>query len=422
MSAAVRSDAAVDTPVAIEADHVQMVGYHDLAGRPGLKLAVHDAGGRRYLYVGSLYEPGWSVLDVTDAANPTLESFIAGPANTWTLQVQAADGLLVTGYEVPRPGWTDSVEGALAGVQLWDLTADPLHPPPLGRFETGGTGCHRNFYNGGDVVALATNLPGFVHRLPVFVDISDRSAPREISRWWWPGQQLDAPGANPDGVYLHGPVHIEGDRAYLSYGQVGMVVLDVSDLARPELVTHVSFGDLGSRRPGCHSVVPVPGSDLVIVNSEAHQDHAGDVDPLNFTFVLRRFADDDYRVISSFPMPRPASDLPYRNYYDKGGRFGPHNQHHSQHHPLHAITGDLVFMTYFNAGLRVFSIEDPMMPVEVGCFVPDDPPLRRGPKPDALVTQFEDVLVDDRGIVYCTDKNRGVFLLRYDGFDGAARS
>jgi hypothetical protein len=31
----------------------------------------------------------------------------------------------------------------------------------------------------------------------------------------------------------------------------------------------------------------------------------------------------------------------------------------------------------------------------------------------SLVTQLEDVIVDARGYVYCTDKNHGVFVLRY---------
>jgi hypothetical protein len=70
-------------------------------------------------------------------------------------------------------------------------------------------------------------------------------------------------------------------------------------------------------------------------------------------------------------------------------------------------------MTYFNAGLRVFDISDPLQPTEVAYFVPDDPPVRQGPKPDKLVTQFEDVLVDHRGYVFCTDKNRGLFVIEH---------
>jgi sugar lactone lactonase YvrE len=33
--------------------------------------------------------------------------------------------------------------------------------------------------------------------------------------------------------------------------------------------------------------------------------------------------------------------------------------------------------------------------------------------PTSLVTQIEDVVVDRRGYIYCTDKNHGLFVLRY---------
>lgn len=189
-----------------------------------------------------------------------------------------------------------------------------------------------------------------------------------------------------------------------------MVVLDISDIDNPTLVDRVSFGDLGSRRPGCHSVIPVQGTDLFVVNSEAHQDKEGQIDPLNYTFVVKA---DGYAhtVISAFPMPRPTPGLGYRNYYEKGGRFGPHNQHHNQGQSILAPNDTTVYMAWFNAGLRIFDISDPFMPEEVGFYVPDDPTVRHGPKPDRLVTQFEDVLVDDRGVIFCTDKNRGLFVI-----------
>lgn len=72
-------------------------------------------------------------------------------------------------------------------------------------------------------------------------------------------------------------------------------------------------------------------------------------------------------------------------------------------------------MAYFKAGLHVFDIADPHVPVETGWFVPEDPTERRGTLPSTLVTQFEDVFVDARGYIYCTDKNHGLFVLRTVG-------
>ena len=74
---------------------------------------------------------------------------------------------------------------------------------------------------------------------------------------------------------------------------------------------------------------------------------------------------------------------------------------------------NLVFLTYFNAGLRIVDIADARLPREVGYFVPPDPATRRGPQPSRLVPQSEDVVVDARGVIYVTDKNHGVYVLRY---------
>jgi hypothetical protein len=50
-----------------------------------------------------------------------------------------------------------------------------------------------------------------------------------------------------------------------------------------------------------------------------------------------------------------------------------------------------------------------------GWFIPPQPSKRAGPLPRDLVTQSEDVLVDTRGYVYVTDKQWGLWILRYTG-------
>lgn len=399
----------MNTPGVLECSGFRLVGYSDLHGRPAFKLATQQAGGRRYLYTGHFWHRGWSIVDVTDPAAPTAVNFVEGPPDTWSLQVQVADGTMVTSLEAPSEGW--GVEPGLPyeeGALIWDVATDPENPVLLGRYRTGGRGTHRNFYAGGDLAVMAANPAGFEGNIPVFVDISDPARPKEISRWWWPGQHVAAGEVPEYGAYLHGPAHVQGGRAYLGYGRVGMVVLDVTDVARPELVARVSFGDLGGRL-GCHSAVPLGDRGLVVANSEAIKEGAGDA--LNYAFVVEENG-DDYRIASFLPLPEPVPGLGYSSYYEKGGRFGPHNQHHYQGNPHHAEDPYTVVMTYFNAGLRRYDLTDPNVPRQTGFFVPDDPAERRGPKPSRLVTQFEDVLVDDRGIIFCTDKNHGIFVLQ----------
>jgi hypothetical protein len=126
------------------------------------------------------------------------------------------------------------------------------------------------------------------------------------------------------------------------------------------------------------------------------------------------------RMISIFPVPVPPSGEPYTNFCDKGGRFGPHNTNLEYHLPDVKKQADLIYLTYFNAGLRIFNIKDPRLTKEVGWFIPPTPPKRLGPLPAKLVTQTEDVLVDTRGNIYITDKQWGLFVLRYTGPDEPA--
>ena len=398
-------------PGVAEQKGFDLVGYSDLEARPAFKLAVQQVDDRWYLYTGHFWHQGWSVVDVTDPTSPSVVNFVPGPVDTWTLQIQVADGIMVTSLEGPSEGWgippgLPHEEGAL----IWDVATDPLKPALLGRYRTGGRGTHRNFYAGGDIAVMAANPAGFAGNIPVLVDLSDPARPREVSRWWWPGQHV-AGGEEPThGAYLHGPAHVQGTRAYLGYGGAGMVVLDISDVTRPALVARVSFGDLGSNL-GCHTALPLGDRGLVVANSEAIKEGAGDA--LNYAFVIEENG-DDFRIASFLPLPEPSDGLPYRSYYEKGGRFGPHNQHHYQGNPAHGDDPDTVLLTYFNAGLRRFDVSDPLVPRETGFFVPEDPAQRRGTKPSDLVTQFEDVLVDSRGYVYCTDKNHGLFVLQQD--------
>lgn len=71
--------------------NVEFVGFHDLDGMPGFKMAIRCLKKRWYLYVANLRHPGWSILDGTDPAKPNLLKFISGPENTFTIQVQVAE-------------------------------------------------------------------------------------------------------------------------------------------------------------------------------------------------------------------------------------------------------------------------------------------------------------------------------------------
>lgn len=418
-------------PEPLEARNVSLAGFHDLNGRPPFKIALQEVDGRLYLYLAHFFFSGWSIVDVTDPTEPALEAHIEGPANTTTKQVQVADGLMITSLERPSAGYgpvddpMDPDEPYEEGAYVWDVS-DPTDPTRLSHYRTGGVGTHRNFYDGGDYAYMVAWPDAFEKSMLTVVDVSDPESPEEVGRWWWPGQ---GPDEEPtERFYFHGPAYVQGERAYLSYGRVGAVTLDVSDPTEPSLVNRLPISPgLGSRL-GVHSYIPVPDTDLAVVNTEAIEETSplADGEPLNFTFLVNIADERDPgfdeagrtvgpKVISSVSMPTPEPELPYDNYYEKGGRFGPHNQHHPHESGPRFESSDLLVMTYFNAGLRIFDIADPLALSEVGHYVPEDPERRIGTRPSSdLVSHFEDVVVDSRGYIYCSDANHGLFILESD--------
>ena len=390
------------------AQNVEVLGYHDLEGRPAFKLAMQEVNGRWYLYLAHLWHRGWSVLDVTDPTTPQLVTYIPGPENTWTIQIQVAEGKMITALERIAPGWGGVDGQAFAeGFFIFDVS-EPTKPRRIGHFQTGSTGTHRNFYDGGNFIHAAAGAPGMAGKIYRIVDIADPAKPREVGQFSLPEQ---ASGAATSGLKfsLHGPAHIEGTRAYLPYGDGGAIILDISELSRPRMVSQLAFRGITATQ-GIHTFLPLPRRRIALVNDEAIREN-GD-ENLNMAGVVDISNESQLRLISLFPLPEPPAETGLNNFYEKGGRFGPHNQHHPNHQACLEERDDMAYLTYFNAGLRIYDIRDPRAPKEIAYFIPPDPKTRIGTKPSQLVAQTEDVLVDRRGCVYISDKNQGIYILK----------
>jgi hypothetical protein len=395
------------------AQNVRVVAYSEVDGRPPFKLAIQESGGRWYLYMGHLWHRGWTIMDVTDPSSPQVVRFIEGPSNTWTIQMDVADGKMITALERMPPNWGgDPTSPFEEGVLIWDL-ADPTDPVLLGHFHTGGSGTHRDGYYGGPYVHLAAGMPGYAGNIYVIIDITDPAVPVEVGRWWVPGQHV-AGGETPQpAVSLHGPPYVEGNLAYLPYGAAGLVILDVSNVAHPTLVGQLDFSPPFLGNIGLHSTLPLSTRNIAIANSESIAEDCNE--PLNHASLVDMANPARPTLLSLFPLPVPPPGSPYANFCEKGGRFGPHNINQHFHSPFVQKSDRLVYLTYFNAGLRIYDISDARTPREVGWFVPPDPVHRYGPLPTTLVEQTEDVLVDSRGYIYVTNKNQGLWILRFTG-------
>lgn len=429
-------------PPGAYAHNVEAVGYSDLDHRPAFKMAIREVKGRWYLYTGHFWDRGWSIVDVTDPARPEVVKFVAYPGdNTWTLQMDLSGDTMITALEKPFVIFGGDPDAAFGeGVLIWDI-ADPVNPKQLGHFRTGGNGTHRNLYPGGRYMHLAAGMPGYRGNIYVIVDISDRANPREAGRWWVPGQhvaggetfgaELAAAVKNTSGqahtgclcgafcasagedVSLHGPAYVAGDLAYLPYGAAGMVVLDISDVSKPKQIGCLSFSPPFHSRFGVHSVLPVPERGIAFANSENVTYERG---PMHHASIVDISNPREPFLLSLLPEPVPPEGAPYADFTTRGGWRGPHNINHHQHHPDVQKQGDLFYIAHFNAGLRVYDVSNTRLPREVGYFIPPDPTRRYGPMPeDKLVAQTEDVVVDRRGYIYITDKNQGLWILRYTG-------
>jgi hypothetical protein len=407
-------------PSGWEASNMKPIGYSDLNGHEAFKMAIKHVGDRWYLYMGHFVANGWTIVDVTDPTDPKVAKFIPGPTPTSAGQVDLHGNLMITALQ-DRAGYGgDPNKKVIEGVLLWDIS-NPLGPEQLAWWKTGATGTHRDGYPGGKYAYLSAGMPGYKGQILVILDVSDPKNPKEAGRWWLPGQKEGEPPL-PGPIYgFHGPAFIDGTTAYLGYSP-DIVILDISEISNPKLIGKLTMSPPFGTNIPVHDVMPIPGRNLLF----AHAEGTGGGDAPNgppacqgalFLNGLVDIQDPTKpKLISQFPTPVPPTDAPYTDFCNKGGRFGPHNVNILQHNPDVERQGDLIYETYFNAGLRVFNIKDARLPKEVGWFIPPTPTVRRMPAPyDKLVSSTEDVLVDTRGNIYISNRQWGLFIIKYTG-------
>ncbi|MBI4888191.1 MAG: hypothetical protein HY824_13945 [Acidobacteria bacterium] len=404
-------------PAGAFAGNVEVVSFTDVSGHIPFKMSIHQAGGRWYMYAAAQDDRGWSVLDITDPARPIVLNWIPGPANTRTVQVDIAEGRMITGLEQSQRGGDTNPSAPFDdGVLIWSLE-DPVHPRLLGQYKTGGgLGTHRNGYYGGRYMHLAAGMRGYAGNIYVIVDISDPAHPLEVSRWAPPEMKLADPNAQntawPHGMGLHGPPLVVGNLVYLGF-DTQLVVLDISDIRHPNEVGALRFDPPYHGLFSVHTVLPYPNRQIAVTTSEG-----GCADGPSQTSSLDIADPAKVKVLSFFPTPVPPPGAPYRNFCERSAGFGAHNVNMLFHNPNVDRADNIVYMTYTNAGLRVFDISDARLPREIGYFVPPSPARREGaaaPGGENDVSNGADVIVDTRGYIYMSDRSQGIWVLRYTG-------
>lgn len=368
----------------------RLIGHSDLNGH-GDGMQVMPLGDVLYVAHFGPSGKGTTILDVSDPTGPRVVRQWDAPPGSHTHKVQVANGLLMTNHELFRGDGPAPV-----GMAIYDLT-DPFDPRRVGFIDTGGRGVHRIVYEGGDLAYISATPEGYTGRIWMIVDVSDPTHPTEVGRWWWPGmwraggETMELP-ANEEWLVHHAMVH--GDRAYLGFWNGGMVVIDISELSAPKTVSRLGWDEGGHT----HTCLPLPDRNLVVVTDEAISEgcQEGDRHMVRIVDVTNERA----------PFVRSICPVPEGDFCERGLRFGAHCLHENR--PNSYRSQDLLFVTYFNAGLRVYDTSDADEPVEVGHWIPECPP-------NQLAAQINDVYVSDDLTVYTTDRiNGGVYILEPD--------
>jgi hypothetical protein len=400
-------------PATRYADNLRLIGHHTLDGAPntGEGLAMKIApDGRRFLYVAGVHAPmAMSILDVTDPAAPEL---------VWQLPCAhdevRGNCLTLSGDTLLLANQTDRVGMEPAGFFVFDISR-PDRPEQMGFFDSSGPhskGVHFVAMMDGRYAHIASGAADFEpnhpadHQFYMIVDLADRSAPREVGRWWVPGQRKGEAPLVRHPVFDHAfrahhtlSFPQRPDRAYLGYIDAGIVILDIADKANPKLVTRVDYHP--PMNGFTHTVVPLFDRELLLVTEEALK--AENDWPKRYWLVDHRM-ETNLVMMSSFPVPAGFDD-----WQREGGRIGAHNIHENHPEPGSATLVNTCVATWFSAGIRIYDIRDPFTPKEIAGFVPETPGGQKG-------CRINDVFVDNRGIIYAGDRiNGGIYILEYDG-------
>ena len=435
-----QSTAAAQAPAGAKAEskNVELVGQDALQGRSAYQPIIKKQGDRYVAYIGEHagealnpltgnVEPnGTSIVDVTDPRNPRYLHHI--PAHDGQDSAQMAQ--VCAGSDLPkgdpgkfyllRPNGTD-------GHEVYDVT-DPAAPTHVSTLVDGLVDTHKNWWECSTGIAyVVSGVPGWnVPRMMQIFDLSDPANPVHIRDFGLPGSQ---PGEDPAGrrlTEMHEPLVLDG-KVYVGYGTSANGVLQILD--NEELL----HGDFDPTRPtdedleepqiarldwpdfqGVHTAIPMLGMNI------PELDDFADGNPRDFVAVVNESTSNECAEMHQFvhmtditdvahPIVTSTYRVPEGNFCERGGRFGSHSTQWNltDGHYYKRI----IWVSYFNAGVRGLDIRDPYHPVEVAHFIPavTDNTVPTGGK---TVIQTNNVEVDDRGFVYIVDRaNTGMHIL-----------
>ena len=355
----------------------------------------------KYAYVGHQHRvQGTTILDIDDPRKPKIVSTLM-PNHPWSHshKVRVVGDLMLVNSEFERgPGQRgDYPDG---GFRIYDIK-DRTTPKLITFVKTHGKGVHR-FDCDENYAYISTEMEGFVGNILVIYDIRNPSKPEG-------GFALVDEGTNVAAGDTPHPKHAEhrlhhamrcGTEMYAGCWMSGIAIIDVSDIRAPRTLSHFEYD------PPCpeptHTFLKVPhsiGGKRIAVSTEEERTHRG-ADTGKPHAPLRTWDVSDPaqpKLLHTYYLPESATPYPA----DKV-RFGTHQLRER------VDTDNLIYVTWFAGGLRIFDIGDPANPKERGYFIPK-------PGDGVAAPLTNDVVKDHRGLLWVTDKERGLDVIEFTG-------
>ena len=441
-----------------EAHDMELVGHDDLQGRSAYQPTIHQQRGRFVAYVGhhggraknpltgADEDNGTSIVDVSDPARPRYLAHIpgmpGGPEQGGAQMARVCDRqgktylLRTFGNSVPN-----------AAHEVWNVT-DPATPQKVSTVVSGLTSTHKNWWEcdtgiayliSGDLVKtepLQLGPSGWrTWRMTKIYDLSDPAKPVFIRDFGLAGQEPGSTGPIPVAHGAHGPI-VVGNRVYFAHGTSGEGMLQIVD--RQKLLTgpkeptaaNLTYPEISrlymSPNWGGHTAFPVLGvtiadwaantkervRDFVVLVSEATANECRE--SRHATFVVDVTTETRPFSVATFQVPESKGAFCRR-----GGRFGPHASSES-FAPI--FYRKLVFISYFNGGVRAMDVRDPYAPREAAFYIPATTErtaercVTNGTRSCKVAIQTNNVEADERGFVYLADRaNTGLHIVRLTG-------
>jgi hypothetical protein len=458
-----------------ESRDMTLLGSNDLQARSAYQPVIQKQGNRYIAYVGhhagsmpntltgKMEDNGTSVVDVTNPRQPKYIAHIPGGGEAQG-PGQAQMVRTCSGADLPK---ADKSKFYLlralgtSGHELWDVTT-PEKPTRITQIVGGLKDTHKSWWECETGIAyLVGGDPAWrTARMTKIYDLSDPTHPVFIRDFGLPGQQ---PGStmNPVPTELHGPISIvKANRVYFGYGTGRYGVVQIVDrkklLEGPKEPTDANLRypvvgqldlpiDVGAHTtfPMLHMVLPEYAKQnwqQVITNTAAGTHAAADgfAPPTNqgmrdfivtvgettaneclearqLVRIIDATFEKNMMPVSSWTVPEASG-----NFCARGGRFGTHSTNENMT-PIYY--GRVLFVAYFNAGIRALDVRDPFNPKEIAYYIPpvtaktDKRCVGRGADERCKIAiQTNNVEVDDRGYIYIVDRaNTGMHILELSG-------